>query len=87
VKAARQAVKRNTRNSQARSHYKTIVKKLKTALATPAKDKAKSRETLQPLLNDAQRVLMKAASKNLIKFKTASRHVARLSTAVHRALS
>jgi ribosomal protein S20 len=87
VKAARQAVKHNVRNSQARSHYKTVVKKLKTALATPSKEKPLTREALQPLLNDAQRVLMKAASKNLIKTKTASRHVARLSIAVHRALS
>lgn len=87
VKAARQAVKRNERNTQARNRYKTIVKKLKVALATPSKDKEAAKKTLAPLLNDVQKTLMKAASKNLIKAKTASRSISRMSAAVHKALA
>lgn len=87
VKAARQAVKRNARNTQAHARVKTIVKKLKTALATPVKDKDAAKKSLAPLLNDVQKTLMKAASKNLIKRETASRTVSRLSSAVHKALA
>ncbi|MSP18865.1 MAG: 30S ribosomal protein S20 [Bdellovibrionales bacterium] len=83
VKAARQAVTRNKRNSQARGHFRTIVKNLRAAMKEKiGKDAEK---TLQPLLNEAQKILMKAASKNLIKKKTASRYISRLSQAVHKA--
>ena len=87
LKAARQAVKRAQHNSQARSRYRSIVKKLRTALATKITDKEAAKNTLYPMLNDVQRVLMKAASKDLIKAKTASRQVSRLSIAVRKALS
>lgn len=83
AKAARQAVVRNQRNNQARARFRTVVKNLRTAMkAKLGKDAEK---TLQPLLNEAQKILMKAASKNLIKKKTASRYVSRLSQAVHKA--
>lgn len=85
VKAARQAVKHRERNSQARASYKTHVKKLRTALATKSTNKAELKKSLLPLLNETQRVLMKAASKNLIKKQSASRQISRLSLAVHRA--
>ena len=87
VKAARQSVKRNERNTQARARTKTVLKKLRVALAAPVKDKEAARTTLTPLLNEVQKTLMKAASKNLIKAKTASRSVSRLSSAVHKALA
>jgi small subunit ribosomal protein S20 len=81
VKAARQAVVRNERNTQARARFRTVVKNLRTAMKSKlGKDAEK---TLQPLLNEVQKVLMKAASKDLIKKKTASRYVSRLSKAVH----
>ena len=83
VKAARQAEKRNKRNSEARAQFRTIVKNLRTAMKGKLGKEAD--KTLQPLLNQAQSVLMKAASKNLIKAKTASRYVGRLSKAVHKA--
>ena len=82
-KAARQATRRNTRNSEARARFRTVIKNLRAAMkAKLGKDAEK---TLQPLLSEAQKVLMKAASKNLIKKKTAARYVARLSSAVHKA--
>lgn len=84
LKAARQAVKRTARNSAALSTVRTTVKKLRTAITT-AKTGKGDKKALAPLLNDVQRVLMKAASKNLLKSKTASRQIARLSKAVHQA--
>jgi small subunit ribosomal protein S20 len=84
VKAARQANKRAERNSQARASYRTTIKKLRTALQAKDLKKDVAKKTLPPLLNEVQRVLMKAASKNLIKRETASRQIARLSAAVHR---
>ena len=83
VKAAKQAVVRNKRNSQARAQFRTIVKNLRAA--TKGKLGKDAEKTLQPLLNEVQKVLMKAASKNLIKKKTASRYISRLSQAVHKA--
>lgn len=86
VKAARQAVKRTTRNTAALSKVKTAVKKLKTAIAANSTGKAADKKDLLPLLNEAQRTLMKAASKKLLKRETASRQVARLSKAIQRAV-
>ncbi len=83
LKAARQAIKHRERNRQMRSQFKTLVKSLRTALEE--KSKAEAKKNLPPLLNQVQRVLMKAASKNLIKKKTASRYISRLSAAVSRA--
>ena len=84
LKAARQAAKRTARNSAALSTVRTTVKKLRVAIAS-AKTGKGDKKALAPLLNEVQRTLMKAASKNLLKSKTASRHIARLSKAVHHA--
>lgn len=81
AKAARQAEKRRARNQSGRAKVKTYVKNVRKA-ATEKKGK----DVLIPLLNEAQRVLMKAANKNLIRKGTASRQVARLSQVVNRAL-
>lgn len=83
TKAAKQAVVRNQRNNQARARFRTIVKNLRTV--TKSKVGKDAEKILQPLLNEAQKILMKAASKNLIKKKTASRYISRLSQAVHTA--
>ncbi|MBM4303993.1 MAG: 30S ribosomal protein S20 [Deltaproteobacteria bacterium] len=83
TKAAKQAVVRNQRNNQARARFRTIVKNLRTV--TKSKVGKDAEKILQPLLNEAQKILMKAASKNLIKKKTASRYISRLSQAVHKA--
>lgn len=76
-KAARQATKRNARNQAARAHYRTIIKNLRTAVA-----EKKPKEVLSSLLNETQRVLMKAASKDLIKKNMAARQISRLSALV-----
>ena len=87
LKAARQSEKRKNRNQQSRSALRTEVKKLRTALASAPKNLNEAKEKLPALLNNVQRVLGKAASKNLIKKGTASRYVSRLSSAVHRILN
>ena len=84
LKAARQALKRQARNRAALSQVKTAVKNLKSALGTQVSATEKQK-TLVPLLNQAQKVLMSAAQKKIIKRETASRKIARLSQAVHRA--
>lgn len=86
LKAARQATKRQAQNQAARSRYKTFVKGLKSGLAQAGIDKENAKKVLLPMMNNLQSVLMKAASKNLIKQKTASRYIARLSARVHKAL-
>ncbi len=86
VKAARQASKRQTANQAARSRYKTFIRALREGIAAAAGDKETAKKLLVPMMNNLQSVLMKAASKNLIKKKTASRYVARLSSRIEKAL-
>jgi small subunit ribosomal protein S20 len=85
LKAARQALKHREANRQTRAKCKLIVKKLRTALTEKVTSREAAQKKLQPLLNEVQRTLKKAASKNVMKMETASRHIARLSAAVHRA--
>lgn len=86
VKAARQSLKRRAHNTTLRSRYKTVVKNLRTEIANAASGKGGGKEKLMGALNDVQSVLMKAANRNLIKARGASRRIARLSAAVHKAL-
>lgn len=86
LKAARQSNRRQIRNQAARSRYKTFVKNLKEGLASAGVDKEGAKKLLIPMMNNIQSVLMKAASKNLIKKKTASRYISRLNARVQRAL-
>ena len=86
LKAARQAVKRNERNTSTRANLRTAVKKVRTTLTSKDK-KEELKKTLPELLNQAQRLLMKAASRGLIKKGNASRQVARLSAAIHKTLN
>ncbi len=86
LKAARQAKKRNLKNRQSRANLRTVVKKVRATLTTKAK-KEEMKKTLPTLLNEAQRALMKASSRGLIKKGNASRQIARLSAAIHKALS
>lgn len=79
LKAARQAIKHQARNRSAMSQVKTAVKNLKVAL----QDKNLSAEKLFPLFNQAQKMLMTAAQKRILKRETASRKVSRLAQAVH----
>lgn len=80
LKAARQAKKKNERNRAARASFRSLLKKVREEAAKKYPTKEEAKKVLSPLLNEAQKVLMKAASKNLIKKKTASRYVSRLSS-------
>ena len=86
LKAARQSKKRNERNRKSRAGLRTVVKKVRATLDSKAK-KEDLKKVLPALLNEAQRALMKASSRGLIKKGNASRHVARLSKAIHKALN
>jgi len=87
LKAARQAVKAQARNAAARSAFRTTVKKFQ-ALVAQGKTGASAdlKKQVAESLNEVQKVLMKAASKNLIGARTASRKIGRLSKAAHKAL-
>lgn len=89
LKAARQAKKHQARNTAARSAYRTNVKKLLATVesAKSGKASAEVKKTIAEQINQVQRVLMKAASKNLMHKRTASRKIGRLSAAAHKALS
>ncbi len=86
LKAARQSEKRRAHNTTLRSNYKTVVKKLRSEITKAAGGKG-SKEVLVGALNEVQSVLMKAANRNLIKARGASRRIARLSAAVSKALA
>jgi small subunit ribosomal protein S20 len=86
-KAARQAIKHAERNRSAISAYRTTVKKLRTAIAANKGKKDEGRKTLDVLFSQTQRVLMKAASRGILKPKTASRQISRLGRAIHQAVS
>lgn len=86
LKAARQNTKRRLANQAVKSRYKTFIRAIREGLQTAGADKETAKKILTPMVNNIQSVLMKAASKNLIKKKTASRYVARISASVHKAL-
>lgn len=83
-KAARQALKHRARNQAVRSEFKSTIKQLRTALAGKVTNAEEVRTKILPLFNKAQSLLMKAAKRNVIHKGTASRQVARLSSALHR---
>jgi len=78
-KRARQALKRRARNRAVRSELRGSKRSVEAALA--AGDVAGAGEKLR----QAERVIRKAASKGVVKKATASRTVARLARAVHKA--
>lgn len=89
LKAARQARTHQLRNTSATSAFRTTVKKLQT-LVTQAKTSganAELKKTVTEQLNEVQRVLMKAASKNLMHPRAAARKIGRLSKAAHKAFT
>lgn len=75
-KRARQAIKRNARNSQTLGAVRTFEKKLRAALA--GNDKASA----ATLLSDYTSKMTKAATKGAVHAKTASRKIARLAQRV-----
>ena len=80
-KRARQAEKRRVRNRAVRSHVKTRVARVRSALAGGDASGAAQQ------LREAERALRKAASQGVIPVQRASRTVARLARAVARAPS
>ncbi len=77
-KRARQALKRQARNSAVKSRVRGLVKSVRSAIAEGDAAAAQSR------LKDAERAMRKAASKGVYKKTTISRSVSRLTKAVHR---
>ena len=73
-KRIRQSEKRRQRNQNIRSRARTIVKKLRHALASPED----SEETKTARFRDAERALRRAASKGVIPKRRASRQIGRL---------
>ena len=78
-KAARSSERKRARNQTVRSEVKTTMRRVREAVSAK-----KGKEVLLPLLNQAQSVLMRSASKNVIKAGTASRYISRLSTLVQK---
>ncbi len=77
MKRARQAEKRNLRNTAVRSAVKTIIKKVESAVSSGNKEDAGK------TLIDVIRTLDKAASKGVIHRNTASRKISRLTRKVN----
>ena len=77
MKRARQAVKRNLRNTSVLSSVKTILKKVEEAIASG------NREDAGKALLRAVKALNKAASKGVIHNNTASRKISRLTKKVN----
>ncbi len=77
-KRNRQRIVRTVRNRAVTSAVRTLVKRVRTAIA--AKDKTAASEALKI----ATVALDRAASKGVLHVKAASRTVARLSHAVHK---
>ena len=77
MKRARQAVKRNLRNTSVLSSVKTVLKKVEEAIASG------NREDAGKALLRAVVALNKAASKGVIHDNTASRKISRLTKKVN----
>ncbi len=77
-KRARQAVRRNKRNSHSLSTVRTWEKKLRTAIAGGDNSDAKT------LLTKYMSMLSKAATAGVVHAKTASRKISRISERVHK---
>lgn len=77
MKRARQAVKRNLRNTSVLSSVKTVLKKVEEAIASG------NREDAGKALLRAVTALNKAASKGVIHDNTASRKISRLTKKVN----
>jgi small subunit ribosomal protein S20 len=78
AKRHRQSLRRRARNQQVKSRIRTLIKKLRGAIAKQEKEAAAAQ------LRDVNRELDKAVKKGVLKRNTASRYLARLSRAVHR---
>jgi small subunit ribosomal protein S20 len=73
LKRARQAEKRNERNTAVRSKLKTLSKKVSGAVDS------KDKEQVEKVLKQVMKAYSSAASKGIIHRNTASRNISRLS--------
>ncbi len=78
IKRHKQSLKRRVRNRHVRSTVKTIVKEVRTGIEAGSEKGAE-------LLRTAVSVIAKAGSKGVLHKKTASRKIARLAKAAHKA--
>jgi small subunit ribosomal protein S20 len=78
-KRARQALRRRDRNRAVRSRVRGSTRAVRAALESGDVAGAATQ------LREAERMIRKAASKGIVKKSTASRTVARLARAVHKA--
>ncbi len=78
IKRHKQSLKRRIRNRHVRSTVKTVVKDVRDGIEEGAQKGA-------DLLVKAASVIARAGSKGVIHRKTASRKIARLAKAVHKA--
>lgn len=77
-KRNRQRLKRRQRNLAHKTRMRTYEKRLRTAVT--AKDTKKAQEALGVAIS----AIAKAAQRGVVKSKTASRHISRLTLAVNR---
>ena len=77
IKRQRQNEKKQNRNVMLRSLLKTVIKKVRIAVAQKEKDLAAK------LLQDASQTIQKIASKGVIHKRNASRRISRLAKLVH----
>ena len=80
IKRHKQSLKRRIRNRHVRSTVKTIVKEVREGIEEGAEKGAE-------LLVKASSVISKAGSKGVLHKKTASRKIARLAKAAHKAVN
>ncbi|MDP6558936.1 MAG: 30S ribosomal protein S20 [Candidatus Binatia bacterium] len=76
IKRHRESLKRKVRNHDTKSRVRTLVKKVREAVAS------KDRDTALIQLREVNRALKKAVSKGIIQRNTASRRLSRLSRSV-----
>ncbi len=81
LKAARQALKRRTRNRAVLSGVKGAIKKLQTAVQQKQTNQATE------LLREASRALQRAASKGVIHRNAASRKLSRLTAQMRKGVT
>ena len=74
-KKNRQRIKREARNASQKSAMRTAVKKLRAAIA------AKDAKQAEALLKDATKLIARLGGRGVIKRRTASREVSRLTRA------
>jgi small subunit ribosomal protein S20 len=78
IKRHRQSLKRRARNVETKSRVKTLIKKVRQALAS------QNRENISAEIRAVDKALGKAVSKGILKKNTASRWLSRLSRSAAR---